>query len=159
NADGHFWYGLALHDRSTMTPRTDGDRRREWNQKARKQLRDAIRLGSTERSGAHHVLGHLYRDADDAVNAERHWRHAVALDPQAGRPLSAIAALLVEKGKFSEAREAFADASARQPKDIDILLTAGIAWLRAGQLADAEASYRAAVQLDADSMMAHNNLA
>ena len=159
NADGHFWLGFAFYGRSAMTPRTEGDRRREWSQKARKRLREAIRLGSTERSDAHHFLGHLYRDADDAVNAERHWRQAAALDPQSAQPLSAIAGLLVEKGKFGEARQAFADAGARQPKDIDIPLAAGLAWQRAGQLADAEVSYRAAVQLDADSVMAHNNLA
>src|SRR5262249_25088141 len=127
-AESNYWYGLALVSRIDAMPPTDIDGRRKLNRKARELVREAIRLGVERRSEAHTLLGHLYKDAGDPVNAERYWRLAATLDPQDAEALTQIGTLLVEKGKFSEAGRTFAAASERQPTDIGILLNAGIAW-------------------------------
>lgn len=103
---------------------------------------------------AHSALADIYRERQDVVNAEQHYRHAVALDGTLQRATTHLIWLLIE-------RNALEEASAR----LNVLLATGAAsaplyglqgylYEQSGQSDRALAAYDQAIALDSRDLLA-----
>lgn len=110
-------------------------------------------------AAAHNALGvvALFYDWDWA-GAERHFRHAIAIDPTFGDAWQRLGMLLTSQARFPEAREVFAQAQALAPLSRIIATMAAYPDYYAGAWDAAAAQFRKVIQLDPHYSMAHFRL-
>lgn len=136
--------GLALKD--------SGD----WAQGER-WLRFSIGL-APERAEFHANLANLLRLQGKPYRAERFYRRALELDPRMATARRALILTLHDMGRFDEAQlecDELISHGQGDPQDWVIL---GVTLAALDRLAEAEAAYRRALQLNPDHALAHHNL-
>ncbi|HEX6083874.1 MAG TPA: winged helix-turn-helix domain-containing protein [Thermoanaerobaculia bacterium] len=100
----------------------------------------ALQPGNVE---AHNALGLLALQYDwDLAAAERHLRAAVKADPEYVFAQYNLSVVLVARGEFDAALEAFEQARALDPVDFDLHPVEGMMYLRARRYEEAIARYR-----------------
>lgn len=97
--------------------------------------------------GARVLLATLAGKAGRTAEAEKLLREALAIEPSHPQALDRLAGLLRHLGKTDEAIQLSQRALERTPNDIDALETLGRTYLGTQQLAQAEATFRRAVEV------------
>jgi tetratricopeptide (TPR) repeat protein len=85
----------------------------------------------------HTVLGALFGQRGDQVNAERHYREAVRLNPDFGTARLDLGALLANEGRFDEAIPQMREDVRLEPNSLQAYISLGRALLLNGQLQEA----------------------
>lgn len=109
---------------------------------------------------AHYLMGQIYLEDGDKINAAEHFRIAAEQAPDQDLPQEALSALGtaaeaiargrddLEAGKFEKAVDEALLARALDPKSVDAALFHGEAAERSGSTAAAVKAYKAAIELD-----------
>ncbi|MBI3181173.1 MAG: tetratricopeptide repeat protein [Myxococcales bacterium] len=95
----------------------------------------------------HYELGIAAQDDQNFELAEGEYRLAIELNPAAAAPYSRLGYSLMSQGKFDEAIAALQKYAAQYPEEPNAQDTLGEAQLRAGKLADAEATFAKAAAM------------
>lgn len=103
---------------------------------------------------AHSALADIYRDRQDAVNAEQHYRHAVALDGTLQRATTHLVWLLIERNALEEASARLDALLATGAASASIYGLQGYLYEQSGQSDRALAAYDQAIALDARDLLA-----
>jgi type IV pilus assembly protein PilF len=124
------------------------------------ELKQALAADPTF-ADAHNMRGLVYMRLNDNALAEDSFRRALVLNPRDGDVMHNHGWLLCQQAKYSESIALFGRALA-QPTyggQAKTLMTQGICQVRAGQLAEAEASLTRSYELDAGNPLTGYNLA
>jgi Tfp pilus assembly protein PilF len=127
------------------------------NERARKDLLRAVRLGSKD-APAHFLLALLYQADGDPVNAVRYGERARELDPD-DLDYALFVAQLLEPDAPAKAVPIYEQVRRGRPDDGDAATGLALALQRCGDWARARDAYRDALALDPDSADLHNNFA
>jgi tetratricopeptide (TPR) repeat protein len=134
----------------------DSSQKRELLEGARSYLANAIRLGD-DSAGTHLVLGGVYRDLDDGIDAVKNLERSCELD-SAGPGCWWTAETYAATGKVDSARAIFQRLHQVAPNDSELWLNEGILWYKTGHPAEAANAYQEVLRRDSGSMSAHGNL-
>jgi Flp pilus assembly protein TadD len=97
---------------------------------------------------AHYNLGYLYMKRSDHPAAEAAFRRAIELEPAKSDSYIALAGLLGETKRGSDALELLSKAAPSFPRDARLQFALGLAALDAGQSVEAQAAFLKAVEAD-----------
>jgi predicted O-linked N-acetylglucosamine transferase (SPINDLY family) len=99
----------------------------------------------------HHKAGHL-------AQAERLYRHILALNPNHPEALNLLGVIAQQVGNADTAIHLLNQAIAANPSAPDYHINLGVALYTVARFDDAVAAYRQALRLDPNNPVAHNNL-
>lgn len=156
-AKAHRFKGIALA-RRIGAAQGDSVLRDSLNSEARMHLLQAMRI-EEQPASAYTLLGALYEQAKDTINAEKQYGRACEIDPETQECLFRKAEQSVHSGDIPQARTAFALIARDEPRDRDAALREAIIWYKAGRLVEAERANTRALQIDPNSFTGHDNLA
>ena len=91
--------------------------------------------------------------------AEKHLKHAIALDPEDSYSWLVLGQLKFRQEKYDEALDALSRAAKLDPQDAQAQNYLGITLSQKGMRAPAETALRKAIQLHPENASAHHNLA
>jgi tetratricopeptide (TPR) repeat protein len=116
-------------------------------------------LGSPDAAAVQIALGQLEAGERNDVAARRAFERAAALDPRSPEPVAGLLQLDVAAKQVAQAVKRVEDYVSKVPDDAEILYLAAVTYANAGSLAQAEASVKKVIALDASHMKAYNLLA
>jgi len=96
--------------------------------------------------------------AADSAHAEREFKALAGAQPPYAVALFNGAIIAAKNGRYADADEALAQAAKIAPSNAAILTERGRVLRNLGRFTEAQHAYRAALELDADSVRAHRNL-
>lgn len=114
---------------------------------ALRQLKKAIKRESRF-PAAHNMLGTVYYQRQDYLQAEAHFRKALKADSHAYAPLVNLGGVLISLGRFEEAVEVNSQARRKRPDDPLANSQLGLSYWRLGQADEAIEYLTQAKQLD-----------
>jgi tetratricopeptide (TPR) repeat protein len=108
---------------------------------------------------AHVLLGGRRLERGEWEQAEREFRAALELRPDAVAPLADLGNVLERTGRLEEAEHAYRAVLQRKPDAFDVLADLGNVLYAEGRVADAETAYRSALQRAPGNADLHRNVA
>ena len=120
-----------------------------------------VATGAMDREGdahEHYYLGYAYEERDMPAHAARHYRHAIARDPNFAEPLLALAALHAEAERYGKAIDLYRRYLKTQPKDVDVRFLLGHTALLARRYDEAAAAYSEVAAARPNWAAAHGGL-
>jgi protein O-GlcNAc transferase len=103
-------------------------------------------------------LGNAFKARYELENAEKHYRHAIRLQPDYAPPYYNLGLTLGEQNRFQEAVACYQQALEFNPNYVEAHSNLGDMFKEQHRLAEAEACYRTALRINPNYMEAHNNL-
>ncbi|MDE2811435.1 MAG: tetratricopeptide repeat protein [Gemmatimonadota bacterium] len=120
-----------------------------------------VAAGAMDQEGnahEHYYLGYAYEKRDMPAHAARHYRHAIARDPNFAEPLLALAALHGEAERYSKAIDLYRRYLKTQPNDVDVRFLLGHTALLARRYDEAAAAYSEVAAARPNWAAAHGGL-
>jgi Tfp pilus assembly protein PilF len=99
-------------------------------------------------AAAHHNLGYIYTQRNDAAAAEAAFRKAIELRPEAGESYTALSTLLGAQKRLDEALQLLQEAAPRFATDAPFQFALGATAFNLGKGAEAEAAFKKVTELD-----------
>jgi tetratricopeptide (TPR) repeat protein len=103
---------------------------------------DSMKVSRQSVAHSHTIAGRVYRSRGDEGSAERIWKRAAAIDPRASVCRAELAALYMQKGRFSDALPLCGQLTEIQPRNGVHHLHLGQVHARLGRFEEAERAYR-----------------
>ena len=125
---------------------------------AEDEFRRAIVYGE-DSAEAHYNLGLIHKIQGELDRAETEFKQALVLNRFSPEIYGQLAEVLSRRGRSGEAVELYREAVRNSPKSPAYRLALGFACLQAGSYAEAEAAFRAAIELDENLGAAYAGLA
>jgi len=116
-------------------------------------------LSASPSSMAHFHVGRFAAENGDLVEAERHLRRAVAINPTNDVMQSNLALVLARQGNLAEATGYFYRALEINPSDPATINNLAITLAQQGKLDEAVQQFRRALEIRPDDVSGHTNLA
>jgi len=138
---------------------------RAWLCVASNRLEDARKLYSriceidNNHTGALMMLGKLYAQSADSVEAEHCFRKVIALDPLCAEAYNRLAAMLLSLNQLDEAERYCRHALSINPDNAEIYANFANVLAKLGRLDEAATNYRKAIRISPDFIGAYINLA
>ncbi len=102
---------------------------------------------------------HAQEDLEHTAEAERLYRHALAVDAKNGDAANGLGLLLAKQGRNDEARALFESAIAARRDDASAINNLGVLYINMGRMNDAIAAFQYGIQVAPASEMLYLNLA
>ncbi|HEY7841981.1 MAG TPA: type IV pilus biogenesis/stability protein PilW [Gammaproteobacteria bacterium] len=117
---------------------------------------DKARLADPLYPLTYNTYGVLYQQLGDNARAEQNFKKALQLQPRESSTLNNYGRFLCQRGRHDEAQNAFAKAAANPLYETPAIpiANAGACWLAAGNPAEAEKSFRRALEINSNLSMA-----
>ena len=93
------------------------------------------------------ALGVAYRALDDTAEAERHWREALALNPDYPQALANLADLVADRGRVDEALALYERVIRRDGRNAQARLNRAVLYFLKGQMRDGWRDYAARLKV------------
>ena len=120
-----------------------------------------VATGAMDREGdahEHYYLGYAYEERDMPAHAARHYRRAMARDPNFAAPLLALAALHGEAKRYGKAIDLYRRYLKTRPHDADVRFLLGHTALLARRYDEATAAYSEITAVRPNWAAAHGGL-
>jgi tetratricopeptide (TPR) repeat protein len=130
----------------------------EGRERARQFAQAALAL-SADSPDAHHLIGDLWIETEQLVEAEAAYRKGLQADSQSAVGRTKLAAALRLQGRFADAIAELKEAQRLDPAYARAHSDHGMILKAEGQVSEAISAYRDAIRLDPDAVDARNGLA